>query len=289
MIHIFFVPGMFGSTIEHVLRNYTNEMEPTNAVIAKDGSMHTYKKMNHLVSGNALEVCDFQEINTPIYPFANKHFSEILESYHRNDSNDKYVLVYAKTFNDAELNILFQYYKISLLPSMGMHIFYGSPENAYNNVSRWNLNYKEYSDLKRWEFREWFSIFYPTWVNEWQNSVSQVSNDWLKISSGEILFNTASSFEKIIDFCGLTKSQNVNEFATNWRSAQQYILDEYNLIHKIVELTTAQKKFSWNSLNVISESIVQQKLRTAGYEIRCDGLDVFPTNSLDLYNLLYPL
>ena len=56
MIHVFFVPGMFGSTIEHIIRNYSNEYaeilqkEPTNlhdwhhTQILSDGSMHGFQK-----------------------------------------------------------------------------------------------------------------------------------------------------------------------------------------------------------------------------------------------------
>ena len=37
MINIFFVPGMFGSTIEHMIRCYTEEFVPTEAGVAEDG------------------------------------------------------------------------------------------------------------------------------------------------------------------------------------------------------------------------------------------------------------
>ena len=44
--------------------------------------------------------------------------------------------------------------------------------------------------------------------------------------------------------------------------------------------------FEWNKVSIISEAIVQQRLRSLGYEIRCDGLNNFPTDSHTLGNLL---
>ena len=38
---------------------------------------------------------------------------------------------------------------------------------------------------------------------------------------------------------------------------------------------------------MLDEAYVQHCLREQGYEIRCDGLDTFPTNSSDLRELIY--
>lgn len=285
MIHIFFVPGMFGSTIEYVLRDFTNEFVPSNAKIASDGSMHTFKKHNHPKSKNELDNMVLGSINTPIYPFADLHLSDILESYPIQD-DDRCVLVYAKSFEEAEQNILFQYHKLSLGMNKGLKIFHGSSANAVDIVSHWNQNYTKFEDLTPWEFREWFSIFYPTWVREWQDSYRQVPDSWLKISVNSILSDTKDTFENIIDFCNLTKKCDLDNFVVQWQQAQQYILDEYNLINNIVNLTINKQEYSWHSLHPVAESIIQKKLRDSGFEIRCDGLNIFPTNSIDLYNLL---
>jgi hypothetical protein len=48
MICVFFVPGMFGSTVEYVLRAFTNELDNIDAEILSDGSMHSFKTQMHL-------------------------------------------------------------------------------------------------------------------------------------------------------------------------------------------------------------------------------------------------
>ena len=50
MINVFFVPGMFGSTIEFILRSYTNEYTPISAGIDSDGAMHSFNKEYHPTS-----------------------------------------------------------------------------------------------------------------------------------------------------------------------------------------------------------------------------------------------
>ena len=285
MIHIFFVPGMFGSTVEHLLRNFTKEFIPTNAKIASDGSMHTFKKQNHPNSGSELTTMNLSAINTPIYPFADLHLPELLNLYSI-DSQDHCMLIYASSFKEAEQNILFQYHKISCGLGKGLKIFYGSSVNAKVDVKPWNQSYNEYSDLTPWEFREWFSIFYPSWIQEWQDSCKQVPGNWLQISSDSILYNTKNTFENIINFCQLTKKCDLSDFVSQWQLAQQYILDEYTLINNIVSSTIKKLEYQWKIQNPVAEAIIQKKLRDNGFEIRCNGLNILPTNSIDLYNLL---
>lgn len=286
MIHVFYVPGMFGSTIEYVLRDFTNEMEPTNAPLGSDGSMHTFKRHNHPENKSMLDTMKMGEVNTPLYPFGDLHLSEMLELYPFH-TDDHCILIYAESFNDAEQNILFQHHKISMgEANTGLTIFYGNRLNAKSDVSQWNQNYNSYSDFKPWEFREWFSLFYPSWIQEWQQSYKQVPDNWLKISSNSVLHDTANTFEKIIDFCNLTKKHGLDNFANRWQNAQKYILDEYKLINTIVDHTVKKQEYNWESLHPVAEAMIQQKLRTHGFEIRCNNLDIFPTNSIDLYNLL---
>jgi hypothetical protein len=285
MIHIFFVPGMFGSTIEYVLNDYTSELTPTNATIKHDGSMHTFKKQNHLDSRSMLANMTMDKINTPIYPFLDMHLGEVLKEYSI-CSDDYCILLYAKSFEDAEKNMLFQYHKIATQYKSGLQIFYSTAANEPRDVKQWNQAYTKYSDLSPWEFREWFSIFYPSWVSSWQTSVDQVSDRWLKIPCSDVLNNTKQTFETIIEFCNLTKQGNLDEFVMAWRQAQQYIIDEYQLLDNIVTNTLSQTPFTWRPISIIGEAIVQQRIRQQGFEICCNGLDNFPTDSIELYNLL---
>ena len=289
MINIFFVPGMFGSTIEYVLRSYTKEYTPVDAVILDDGSMHSYHKESHLrfkdEIAQDLKMLSPNSITTPIYPFRKAHLPEILEAYREANISGHNILVHADSDRSAELNMLFQYHKIVA----GQHIKFGLGLMAGVNspdIVTWNPNYQDWSDMKPWEFREWFSLFYVPWFSEWIDSPGQVPDTFLKIKNVDVLFDTKKTLLKIIDFCGLTLSKDLDPFINEWRSKQQYILDEFKLLDQIIEHTIANQDFSWKPINIISEAIIQQRLRKAGYEIKCHDLNTFPTDSKTLYFLL---
>jgi hypothetical protein len=292
MIHIFFVPGTFGSTVEYVLRSFTKEKNNGLEVkILEDGSMHSYEKEMHLTKVSDFELFfknyDSSAISTIMYPFVDLHLPELLSiSKKYIHDNDCCILIYLDSIENAELNMLFQYHKIAFGKKInrGLEIFCN--ENK-ENISKWNESYTHWTQMRQWELREWLSLFYVNWVEEWINSQWQVPDKFLKISASKILHDTENTFNQIISFCKLTKNEsNLNKFVSEWQKKQQYIYREYQLIDQIVNFTLDQIPFSWDSVNIIAEAIIQQRLRARGYEIRCDGLDCFPTNSSDLFSLL---
>lgn len=291
MIHVFFVPGMFGTTIEYVLRNFTNEYQACTAEICSDGSMHWFKKEYHPRLATHIELVsdlNSSSITTPIYPFLDLHLPDIFNMYQQHIpayKADPCVLLHASSLRGAELNMLFQYYKIAIghHVHLGLDIFCG--DNAHNIVN-WNPSYTHWSEMKPWELREWFSLFYAQWVQEWIVSQQQVDSTFLKVDHIDVLDNFVPTISKIIKYCGLTETDGVEEFSKLWRGKQQYIVDEFELLDAIVTHSINNHQFSWSPINVIAEAIVQQRLRALGYEIRCDGLNTFPTDSETLYNLL---
>lgn len=287
MIHVFFVPGMFGTTIEYVLRTFSQEYDSIDGVILPDGSMHSYYKEMHIGQQdmlNDLKKIQHNSITTPIYPFKTLHLPEILD-YHDPylGENSRSILMYANDLRSAELNILFQYYKIAEGLGWGLDIFCNS--NSHN-ITQWNPKYTHWKQMQPWQLREWFSLFYVEWIQEWIQSQNQVPEDFLKIINTDLLYDTESTLIKIINHCGLTLGGDLSSFITKWQRAQQYIVDEFGLLDLIVDSTINQKDFCWRPTHMLAEAIVQQRLRTHRYEIRCDGLDIFPTDSETLYNLL---
>lgn len=292
MIHVFFVPGMFGTSIEYVLRTFSQEHNSINASILPDGSMHSFEKQCHWLSVKDIQATysdvklKATAISTPIYPYEDHHLPEILEllvSFI--ESTDKKILIYSDTVGAAEMNMLFQYHKISVgRLNMGLGIYFNKVAPEY---TRWCSTYTSWQDMQPWELREWLSIFYPAWIQEWIVSKDQVDDTFLTMSNREILENPRQSFERMIEHCNLTlDSTGLDQFVDKWCAAQQYIVGEYNLLIKIVNNTLLGQSISWEPLNLVAEAIVQQHIRASGYEIRCDGLNTFPTDSKTLYNLL---
>jgi hypothetical protein len=250
--------------------------------------MHSFKKQFHPKDLSRLynfsNVTDKVSITTLTYPFKQSHLPEILDAFKSKFSvDDQFILMYAENLADAEINILFQYHKICIGLKKTSDIFC---DNNSHDIINWNKNYRHWKDMQDWELREWFSLFYVKWIQEWIDSQTQVPADWLKIRNVDFLNRPTESIDDIIKFCNLTSKSGIEEFFCEWKQKQQYVIDEMELINNIVKLTTEQTQFVWNPINVIAESIVQQKLRLAGYEIRCAGLNIFPTDTETLYNLL---
>ena len=287
MIHVFFVPGMFGSTIEYITRSYSNELIPVAGKVLADGSLHSFSKAAHF--RDILHIYDFfkigsaTDVTTPIYPFRQQKLPEILEHHSQNIMpTHACILMYADSVRSAELNMLFQYHKISVGLNMGVDIFCHGNEN---NIISWDPTYSHWSQMKPWQLREWISLFYVDWVSEWIDSVHQVEPKFLTIKNTDFLFDSVATANKIFNHCNLTQKLKLDEFLNQWRLAQQYIVDEFNLLDRIIDCTISKQPLEWQPINIIAEAIIKQRLRTKGYEIRCDGLDKFPTDAI-MFNIL---
>jgi hypothetical protein len=289
MIHVFFVPGMFGSTIEYILRSFSNELDAVQGEVLADGSMHSFKKLEHWLSITHIESFFNSEnanvdITTPIYPFNELHLLDILTKFNSYaDEKDSCVLMYAESVNDAELNMLFQYHKISVGLNAGLDIFCG---NNQHNITAWDPAYTHWKQMQPWQLREWFSLFYVLWVQEWIDSQQQAPSNFLCARNTDFLVDPVTISNKLFAHCNLTQKPGLEKFLQKWQTAQTYIIDEFELLDNIITSTANNQQLNWKPINIIAEAIVQQRLRALGYEIQCDGLNTFPTDSETLYNLL---
>ena len=290
MIIIFFVPGMFGSTIEAMTRTFTQEFvgKSVSMRITKDGSMHTFSKQLHpLKRDEVLSMLQFPvDICTPLYPMEDAKLDEMADELSLSN-DDKLILIHANSDSAAELNMLFQYHKISTgVLNLTESIFCG--DNAHNIVN-WNRNYTSWQEMQVWELREWLSIFYAEWTQEWIRSAEvKFNRKSFTVSSTDILTDLEGTFTKISKYLELTiiNKTELTQFCNNWTKAQQYIVDEYRLIDSIVSSILNNEDYNWPTVNIIAESIIQKRLRDAGFELKCYNLNKFPTNSKALVKLL---
>ncbi len=291
MIHIFFVPGMHGSMIELFLRLDENS---EYKCMLLDGSMHNFSKQKHFnnISGDFFynSVSDvgtaFSDINTIIWPMQNHSLKDVFSCIKKNSAweDAAKVCVYAPSFEYAEINMLMQYYKIAIgKPNTGVKQQFCSNIDNDSTFKNWNTNYTSFEDMQTWEWREWFSLYYPDWITKWTTPCRVC--DVLYITNESLINNTVTTLQDIAKHCGKT-IKCTQEFADYYANGQKYILTEYKLCNTIVEHSIKNKHLEWDSLNIIAEAIIQQKLRTNGFEIRCNGLNNFPTNSQMLHNLL---
>lgn len=276
MIFVFFPVGGFGSTMEFCIRNFSKEFESINTEIMADGSMHGYTKECHLCYNT--ELVDLDESNriiTPIYP--NLSFLTVtgtINEFIKISKNSKVVFITLDTIEMIERNWLFNYYKteLTLTSCPNFEIF-----------KKWNINYKTFDDMQRWEQREYLSFVMSDSITEYINAKNLALESWHVINTDDILFNFKESLEKILNYLELTPDiDNLAEFIDLWSTKQQYVLDELLLINEILNNFQNNKFFEWDTFSIIGEAIIQYKLLDYGYELNCYNLNQFPSNTFDL-------
>lgn len=290
MIHICFVPGTFGSTIDYLIHCHIHDKNLLNTTnFNYDGSMHLHNKNAHVIHEIIYHLNNNNKIDITslIYPQIDKSLDDVLnflKSKFLSFNNDKKIIIYAENKEWAEINILFQYHKIHNGLNRGPEIFFSGVDQK--NVSMWNEQYTSWKNMQTWELREWMSLFYNDWIKEWMRP-KILDENYLLISNKEVVENSKQTFKKILHHCNIEANKDIEEFANIFCDKQQYILDEYKLINEIVNKTINKEHFSWKTISFVSEAIVQHKLRDKGYEIKCAGLNIFPINTTDLNNIIF--
>ena len=300
MLHILFTSGSFGSTVYGIIRafdsSYNNIKVDITSAMLSDSSMHGLLKTGHYCSKTDLELFFSGKIGqdllitTPTYPVIELKPKEIIDLFIENRPNDKYIFIFVDDIDFAEIILMARDHKVAAgIKNTSISTFFESNSDHCDNLKNWNINYKTWSDMEPWELREWYSMYYPELSQEIIEAVNYVPDNWLRISVKEILDNPRKTFRKIIDYSGhfdKTFESEFNSFVDNWRLKQQYIIDEHKLINRIVYSVINDKKFHWKDLNFIAESIIQKRLRSQGYNIKCYELNQFPTSAEELHTLL---
>ena len=100
---------------------------------------------------------------------------------------------------------------------------------------------------------------------------------------------TENVFPRLINRLGLTIVSDDATMKHNQRSwiAQQRYHNSQHRCNAWVQDVITNNNTASPCQTLIDEAYVQHSLREQGYEIQCDGLDTFPTNSRDLREIIY--
>lgn len=169
------------------------------------------------------------------------------------------------------------------------------PIFAHNLYSSWSVNVATPVDqIPLWILREILSFnFMPSWYDEvewyhpdhWQHPKCSI------ITISELLYNFEESLDKIQKFCNLRFTKNINQMIPYHKQMLQLQsnLDQDSVCRQIIQAVITDQYYKWKELPLLSQSWVQWELRNNGIEIKCNGLDNFPTDSVQLKKLLYNL
>jgi hypothetical protein len=285
---ILYPGGAYGTYLEWVLTSLTSDLEYT-LPFNQNGNSHKFEgnRFNRDSTEDMPDVA-FSRIHpkTPdgLTPLKDS-IEEILEWAHKvvylyPDHESVLLIVnnaYEKIYND--------WWAARLLDPV-------FADNLYNN---WNVNPSQHhSQIPTWIKREILSFnLMPSWFAEveWYHPDSWSHERSHLVLIKDLLFDFESTLAGIQTFCDLTFKRDIAEFLPHHATMMslQKHLSQNQICTKIINSVINGTYYEWSVLPLPSEAWIQWELRNHGYEIRCHGLDTFPTNSVHLKELLYPV
>lgn len=162
--------------------------------------------------------------------------------------------------------------------------------NSQNTIKEYGL--KDSTELVKWQLREilsyWnWSEFDPIYFSP-QGPVEKPGVYNLNIE--QLRDNFKETLLSIINNLGITpvteRVERLDEIHQSWLKEQVEAYKDQE-IKDFIEHTIQGTDFTISRLNFWEEAWIQQQLRNQGYEIKCDGLDNFPTSSFEMNKLIY--
>lgn len=162
------------------------------------------------------------------------------------------------------------------------------------NLQQWGHNTVD--EFKVWELRELLSKYY---YDRLLNSItSPLIIAELKLKFPDVYFieldqlrdNFKQTIYNILQYFEITPADNWNNITNihhSW-AAKQLHMNKDQQIDRIVDALLNKGSLDWSTWNLtlIDEFVIQRKLSDNNVEIKCWGLDTFPTNTKDLLPLL---
>jgi len=170
-----------------------------------------------------------------------------------------------------------------------------NPDFVSRLFNNWPINSgTSIDDIPIWIRREFLSYqlingYFTTL--EWHDPNAWQQPNGLVVSVTDLLCNFEQTLNNIKEFCNLNFARPVSDLAPYHAQnlSQQTYLTHDKLTKDIINAVTNDQELVWEPLSLVSECWIQYQLRELGFEIRCHGLDTFPTSSVQLKELLYPI
>lgn len=276
-IDILFVGGSFGTTLEYVLRTFSDQFQKIPGHIDAVGSLHPMRKEFHPLSADHLKQLATKkyEISTPVYPNFDCSPATVIDLYKKYARQENHTVIV--TIPDWQAFVINQ-----------IMIFNKNPETMYpfvdnpDNLKRWNTDIKRLSDMRRWQRREYLSFVHSQQWDNLQNITTESS--WLELSNTEILFNFEKSVHVLFKHCNLDMSSasEFASFAKHWYEKQKGWIQLSESVKQIIGSLMNNTYITWRPLDEIQESLLQAGLRRQGVEMLCQDLDELPCDSRSL-------
>ena len=140
-----------------------------------------------------------------------------------------------------------------------------------------------------WILREFFSFCIGDVLHNMYNQPN--INNFITVSTQDFFENFSSVFKSLCNKLNLTVIVDDNVIVDNnelFIGAQQYHNSQL-VCERWIRSVITHKQSTMQQPTLFESAYIQFRLRQLGYEIQCDGLDVFPVNSQDLANIIFKI
>jgi hypothetical protein len=131
----------------------------------------------------------------------------------------------------------------------------------------------------------------PSWFDqiEWEHHATWSNPKSITVYLNELIYDFEKTILKIQKFCKLDFKKPIKNLIPIHYTmlSLQSFLGQDQLCHKFLAHTLNDHNMDLVDIPLPSQAWLQWQLRNLGFEIRCSGLDTFPTNSIQLKELLY--
>jgi hypothetical protein len=274
MIKIVYPPGCYGTYLSRCLYEYTSlNTAPRVATMTFDqsGSSHIFRKnitaQQLIWNGHPEDIFWDIENNTStviIIPHSD-HFLDYWNNHFSKQTLEQVNEFVLGLFSIEDIN--------------------------YKLKTGWG--YEQFdTNLPRWVIREFFSKWITdVWADRFQNNYYKQAPAEHSINAEDIIKNFIYTFDTICQRLGLEKtvsnefiSHNHNEFLLG----QKFINSQIKC-NQCVQDTLDQQNSNLTINTIFDEAYIQHIFRTLGYEIRCNNLNTFPSNTTEMRTLIYAI
>lgn len=174
--------------------------------------------------------------------------------------------------------------------------YFSSEITVSKLYSNWPVSNTPITEIPTWVRREFLSLYLmPAWHSqiEWYHLDNWTHPRSHNIFIKDLLYDFESVIGQLQQTFDLDFVRPISDLLPyHEKNLQLQIhVNQDQLCNNIIDSTVNNLNFDWSDcpLPLASESYIQWQLRNLGYEIRCHELDIFPTNSVQLKELLYTI
>ena len=294
-ILVYYPGGGYGSFLHWALEYFSGNLPSGDRPFTKTGSSHYFVGLKLNFSELAYSLTTEEYLSgSKVFQFGRTHgvFTKLLAKddpgYIKHKSFVHTYLPFFKKIiclnQNSDCHLLIHHNILTKIRDQNYHTFFNETIDQY--AAQFNATLP----VPNWQLREMLSFKHGSQMHYLTEFYQPVDNkNVININITNLVNNFESTLQNLFAELNLPmiRKSELEQVKDEWLGCQKFIKID-NLCHSIVDAVLSDQRIVWNSnqLTVLDEAYIQYLLRNNGLEIQCNGLDMFPTSSVQLKELL---